>query len=62
MLSALARACSERSISYQLSWEAYMRCGMGLCGSCEVPQSADPALPSGWLACFDGPVFSNTEP
>jgi hypothetical protein len=26
-----------------------MRCGIGLCGSCEVG--------SGWLTCLDGPVF-----
>ncbi len=57
MLSALAAMGREKSIAYQLSWEAQMRCGMGLCGSCEVPQSLDPLLPVGWLACFDGPVF-----
>jgi len=57
MLSALARLCRSYQIDYQLSWEAFMRCGMGLCGSCEVPQSDDPSLPVGWLACFDGPVF-----
>lgn len=57
MLSALARLCTSRKVPYQLSWEAHMRCGMGLCGSCEVPQACDPALPVGWLACYDGPVF-----
>ena len=34
-------------------------CCEGLCGSCEVPQAFDPALPTGWLACFDGPVFKS---
>ncbi len=57
MLSALAGLCREKQLPYQLSWEAHMRCGMGLCGSCEVPQDLDPALPVGWLACYDGPVF-----
>jgi dihydroorotate dehydrogenase electron transfer subunit len=57
MLSALANLSRRYGVPYQLSWEAQMRCGMGLCGSCEVPQSLDPALPPGWLACFDGPVF-----
>ena len=57
MLSALAGLCKKLGVDYQLSWEAHMRCGMGLCGSCEVPQVYDPALPEGWLACFDGPVF-----
>lgn len=57
MLSALADLCRLHRINYQLSWEAHMRCGMGLCGSCEVPRSSDQALPVGWLACYDGPVF-----
>ena len=57
MLSALARLCKTHRVNYQLSWEAHMRCGMGLCGSCEVPPSYDSSLPVGWLACFDGPVF-----
>ena len=57
MLSALAGLAKSHQLPYQLSWEAHMRCGMGLCGSCEVPQSCDPSLPPGWLACFDGPVF-----
>ncbi|MBG0770943.1 MAG: dihydroorotate dehydrogenase electron transfer subunit [Anaerolineaceae bacterium] len=59
MLSALAKLAKQYHVPNQLSWEAQMRCGMGLCGSCEVPQSFDPALPPGWLACFDGPVFFN---
>lgn len=57
MLSVLARLCKKYRINYQNSWEAHMRCGMGLCGSCEVPQAMDSALPYGWLACYDGPVF-----
>ena len=62
MLSALAKLSHRYRVPYQLSWEAHMRCGMGLCGSCEVPQALDPALPPGWLACFDGPVFIHDEP
>ena len=57
MLSALAGICAQHQLNYQLSWEANMRCGMGLCGSCEVPVSFDTNLPQGWLACYDGPVF-----
>lgn len=59
MLSALASMCKKYRLNYQLSWEALMRCGMGLCGSCEVPIALDPSLPPGWLACFDGPVFAH---
>ena len=49
MLEALDRLCRERSVPAQLSWEAYMRCGIGLCGSCEH---------GGLLLCVDGPVLA----
>lgn len=49
MLKAVADRCAAANIPVQLSWEAHMRCGLGLCGSCEVGP--------GWLACLDGPVF-----
>jgi dihydroorotate dehydrogenase electron transfer subunit len=59
MLIALAQICREKSINYQLSWEALIRCGMGLCGSCELdPEVCQQAgVPQGWLTCKDGPVF-----
>jgi dihydroorotate dehydrogenase electron transfer subunit len=49
MLQAVARQCDLAGLPIQLAWEAYMRCGIGLCGSCEVGP--------GWLTCLDGPVF-----
>jgi len=49
MLDAVGARCEAEGIAVQLSWEAHMRCGLGLCGSCEVGQ--------GWLTCLDGPVF-----
>ncbi len=49
MLRAIAAICRARGLPAQLSWEAHMRCGIGLCGSCEVGD--------GWLTCLDGPVF-----
>jgi dihydroorotate dehydrogenase electron transfer subunit len=49
MLEAVAARCAAENIPAQLGWEAHMRCGIGLCGSCEVG--------SGWLTCLDGPVF-----
>ncbi len=57
LLSILAILCKKNKLNYQLSWEAVIRCGMGLCGSCEVSRKFDFELPAGWLACFDGPVF-----
>jgi dihydroorotate dehydrogenase electron transfer subunit len=51
MLRAVAAICRARGLPAQLSWEAHMRCGIGLCGSCEVGD--------GWLTCLDGPVFTS---
>jgi dihydroorotate dehydrogenase electron transfer subunit len=51
MLEAIDRQCEACHLPRQLSWEAHMRCGIGLCGSCELP-----TLGSGWLTCLDGPV------
>ncbi|MBS1252452.1 MAG: Dihydroorotate dehydrogenase B (NAD(+)), electron transfer subunit [Anaerolineales bacterium] len=49
MLVALDGLCREHGVPAQLSWEAYMRCGLGLCGSCEH---------DGRLLCVDGPVLA----
>ncbi|MEA1992883.1 MAG: dihydroorotate dehydrogenase electron transfer subunit [Euryarchaeota archaeon] len=47
----MMKRCSElleaKNVEYSL--ERYMKCGIGLCGSCEV---------GGYLVCKDGPVFS----
>lgn len=52
MLEAVEALCLRHGLPHQLSWEARMRCGMGLCGECEVHgREVD-----GWLACHDGPV------
>jgi dihydroorotate dehydrogenase electron transfer subunit len=48
MLKTLEQLCIELGIPGQLSKEAYMRCGMGVCGSCQR---------DGLLVCRDGPVF-----
>lgn len=50
MLEAVADICRSRGVPFQGAWEAYMRCALGLCGSCEVGE--------GWLTCLDGPVFA----
>jgi dihydroorotate dehydrogenase electron transfer subunit len=49
MLTALEDMARKHSIPTQLSWEAYIRCGLGLCGSCHR---------EGRLVCWDGPVFA----
>jgi len=48
MLDALETLARERHIPAQLSREAYMRCGVGVCGSCTHGDQ---------LVCRDGPVF-----
>ncbi len=56
MLSAVAVLSEAHGLPYQLSWEAHMRCGIGLCGACEVHELEA----EGWLACLDGPVASSS--
>jgi dihydroorotate dehydrogenase electron transfer subunit len=48
MLAALGALGEAAGIPCQLSWEAYMRCGIGICGACEH---------EGKVLCLDGPVL-----
>ncbi len=48
MLDAVEEMCRRHGVPGQVSREAYMRCGMGVCGSCQR---------GGLLVCRDGPVF-----
>ena len=59
MLSALSKICINEKIPAQLSWEANMRCGIGLCGSCELDDETrkSAGIRAGWLTCKDGPVY-----
>lgn len=52
MMHAVALICKEHSVPCQVSVERYMKCGFGVCGSCDV---------NGRFACIDGPVFSGEE-
>ena len=49
MLSALEGLGKQYTIPSQLSWESYMRCGIGICGACEH---------EGKVLCLDGPVLT----
>lgn len=49
MLKKIALKCKEFKVNFQLSLEALMKCGFGVCGSCSR---------GGKLVCQDGPVFS----
>jgi dihydroorotate dehydrogenase electron transfer subunit len=52
MLKAITAVCRKSGVAAELSYEAYMRCGIGLCGACEH---------AGGLVCSDGPVFTIAE-
>lgn len=62
MLSALSILCRQAKLPAQLSWEANMRCGIGLCGSCELDDETrrSAGIPAGWLVCRDGPIYFQT--
>ncbi len=52
MLAALEKLGAQFGVETQLSWEAYMRCGIGICGACEH---------EGKVLCLDGPVLRRRE-
>ena len=58
MLLSLAEVARVNKLPAQLSFEALIRCGIGLCGSCELPEDICVCLgiQPGFLVCKDGPV------
>jgi len=57
MLAECARQCSAACVPLEVSMEAYMACGIGVCHGCAVAAAA-----GGYLAaCKDGPVFDARE-
>lgn len=52
MMGAIAKAAKENNVPSQISLERYMKCGIGVCGSCDV---------NGRLACIDGPIISGDD-
>lgn len=51
MMKVVVDICLRKGISCQASLERWMKCGIGLCGSCVID-------PSGLRVCKDGPVFT----
>jgi dihydroorotate dehydrogenase electron transfer subunit len=49
MLDALEQLAHTYTVPCQLSWEAYMRCAIGICGACEH---------AGRVLCSEGPLIS----
>jgi len=58
MLLTVGQFCRRAQVPAQLSFEALIRCGVGLCGSCELSEEICQQLgiPAGFLVCHDGPV------
>jgi len=52
MLIKLLDICLRNNVECQLSFERMIKCGVGICGSCELNDS-------GLLICRDGPIFNN---
>jgi len=52
MVEAVAKLCVSYKVPCEVSVERYMKCGVGVCGSCAI---------DGKLCCVDGPVFSAEE-
>ena len=52
MLRALYEVVKDRGLKAEFSLESYMRCGVGVCGSCVL---------KGYRVCSDGPVFGVEE-
>lgn len=48
MMRKVYEVAKERGLKFQASLERFMRCGLGLCGSCAIGR---------YLVCKDGPVF-----
>jgi dihydroorotate dehydrogenase electron transfer subunit len=44
--------CLENRVPLQASLERYMKCGLGVCGSCMLGP---------WRVCADGPVFTDEQ-
>ncbi|RMF07037.1 dihydroorotate dehydrogenase electron transfer subunit [Candidatus Woesearchaeota archaeon] len=52
MMLAVLRICRKHRIPMEASLERYMRCGLGVCGSCVCGNR---------VVCVEGPVFNDKE-
>lgn len=60
MLAVVARLCEQRQVPCQVSLEAYMACGIGVCVGCAVAMRVAPdgaPYERYQRVCVDGPVF-----
>jgi len=52
MMRKVLDICNDKRTQTQLSLERYMKCGIGLCGSCSI---------AGMRVCKEGPVFKGEQ-
>jgi len=52
MMKKVFKICQSNGLPIQASLERYMKCGIGICGSCSIDN---------YLVCTDGPVFNENE-
>ena len=52
MIQKVFEICEENKIELQASLERFMKCGIGICGSCVINDQ---------LVCKDGPVFNSEQ-
>jgi dihydroorotate dehydrogenase electron transfer subunit len=52
MMKKIFEICQSNMLPIQASLERYMKCGIGICGSCSIDKC---------LVCTDGPVFNGSE-
>lgn len=53
LIEKTLKVCRELNVHCQVAMEAYMKCAIGLCGSCTCGK--------GLLVCKDGPVFESVD-
>lgn len=51
MMKRVAEICRDAKIPCELSLERFMKCGIGVCGSCAMDDS-------GFCVCSDGPIIA----
>lgn len=63
MVRAIAEACEKRHLPCQVSLEARMACGMGVCLGCVVKVRPSALSPDGEYrrVCVEGPVFAGED-
>lgn len=54
LMKKVVDICKEDSVACQVSLERYMKCGIGICGSCAFGSK-------GLRVCVDGPVFERED-